>query len=162
MIVRLHIDWKLDIMRSTLDRIRHTLMFEIVGLLIVMPLVHWLFSLSISHMGMVGVISAVVATIWNYVYNLGVDHALKRLRGHVHKTVIMRVFHALCFELGLICVLLPLIALYLGQTLAQAAPLVTSLALFYVVYAFVFNWVYDVIFPIPQPASGSAAETSRA
>ncbi|WP_245955193.1 PACE efflux transporter [Kushneria indalinina] len=153
---------KLDTMRTTLDRIRHTLMFEIIGLLIVMPLGHLLFSLSISHMGMVGVISAVVATIWNYVYNLGVDHALKRLRGHVHKNVFMRVIHAICFELGLICVLLPLIALYLGQTLAEAAPLVTSLALFYVVYAFVFNWVYDVVFPIPDSPARGEAPTNRA
>lgn len=124
-------------------------MFEIIGLLIVIPLGHLLFSLDTTHMGMVGVISAVVATLWNYAYNLGVDHLLKRLRGHVQKTVVMRVIHAICFELGLICVLLPLIALYLGQTLAQTAPLVTSLALFYVVYAFVFNWVYDVVFPVP-------------
>ncbi|WP_438764684.1 PACE efflux transporter [Kushneria sp. TE3] len=147
-------------MRTTLDRIRHTLMFEIVGLLIVIPLGHLLFSLDTTHMGMVGIISAVVATIWNYVYNLGVDHALKRLRGHVHKTVIMRMVHAICFELGLICVLLPLIALYLGQTLVQAAPLVTSLALFYVVYAFVFNWIYDVVFPIPDSAGRAETPTT--
>lgn len=162
MIVRDNIDRKLDTMRTTLDRIRHTLMFEIIGLLIVIPLGHLLFSLDTTHMGMVGVISAVVATIWNYVYNLGVDHALKRLRGHVHKTVIMRVFHAICFELGLICVLLPLIALYLGQTLAEAAPLVTSLALFYVVYAFVFNWVYDVVFPVPGNSTRDEARTTQA
>ncbi|ARS52972.1 PACE efflux transporter [Kushneria konosiri] len=136
-------------MRTTLDRIRHTVMFEIIGLLIVIPLGHLLFSLDTTHMGLVGVISAVVATLWNYLYNLGVDHALLRLRGHVQKTVIMRVFHAICFELGLICVLLPLIALYLSQTLAETAPLVTSLALFYVIYAFVFNWLYDIVFPIP-------------
>lgn len=144
-------------MRTTPDRIRHTVMFEIIGLLIVMPLGHLLFDLSVSHMGMVGVISAVVATLWNYVYNLGVDHALLRLRGDVRKTVIMRVFHAICFELGLICVLLPLIALYLSQTLAETAPLVTSLALFYVVYAFVFNWLYDIVFPIPASREPSAS-----
>lgn len=144
-------------MRTTLDRIRHTMMFEIIGLLIVIPLGHLLFSLDTTHMGMVGVISAVVATLWNYLYNLGVDHALLRLRGHVHKTVIMRVFHAICFELGLICVLLPLIALYLSQTLAETAPLVTSLALFYVVYAFVFNWLYDIVFPVPASRRAGAS-----
>ena len=158
MIVRRTTDRKLDTMRTTPDRIRHTLMFETIGLLIVMPLGHLLFSLSVSHMGMVGVISVVVATFWNYLYNLGVDHALKRLRGHVHKTVLMRVAHAICFELGLICVLLPLIALYLGQTLTEAAPLVTSLAVFYVIYAFIFNWIYDVVFPVPDsPAPGAPA-----
>ncbi|MCM2129858.1 PACE efflux transporter [Larsenimonas rhizosphaerae] len=146
-------------MRTTLDRIRHALMFEIIGLLIVMPLGHLLFSLSVGHMGMVGVISVVVATVWNYFYNLGVDHALKRLRGHVHKTVLMRVAHSICFELGLICVLLPLIALYLGQTLTEAAPLVTSLAVFYVAYALIFNWVYDVIFPIPDSSTHGAPAT---
>ena len=34
-------------------------------------------------LGVVGVVSSVVATIWNYLYNLGFDHALRRLRGSV-------------------------------------------------------------------------------
>lgn len=31
-----------------------------------------------------------------------------------------------------------------------------SFALFYLVYAFVFNWAYDWIFPIPHPTEQRA------
>jgi uncharacterized membrane protein len=35
-----------------------------------------------------------------------------------------------------------------------------SFALFYVVYAFVFNWAYDRIFPLPDWQLGGQAQQS--
>jgi uncharacterized membrane protein len=46
--------------------------------------------------------------------------------------------------------LMPLIAWYLGVSLLQAFMMDVSFALFYLVYAFVFNWAYDRIFPLPD------------
>ena len=53
------------------------------------------------------------------------------------------------FEGGLLIVLLPFIAWYLGIGLLEAFYLDVSFTLFYLVYTFVFNWLYDLIFPIP-------------
>ena len=53
-------------------------------------------------------------------------------------------------EIGLLFVLLPFIAWYLGISLTEAFLIDVSLAVFYLVYAFVFNWVYDVVFPVPE------------
>ena len=139
-------------MRSTADRIRHALSFEIIALLIVTPGSAWLFDKPIEQIGVVAVVSASIATGWNYLYNLGFDHALRRLRGTVKKTVPIRVIHAVTFEIGLLFVLLPFIAWYLGISLTEAFLIDVSLAVFYLVYAFVFNWIYDVIFPVPEPA----------
>lgn len=142
-------------MRSTADRIRHALSFEIIALLIVTPASAWLFDKPIGHIGVVAVVSASIATGWNYVYNLGFDHALRRLRGTVKKTVPIRVLHALSFEIGLLFVLLPFIAWYLEISLREAFLIDVSLAVFYLMYAFVFNWIYDVLFPVSEPANAS-------
>jgi uncharacterized membrane protein len=62
----------------------------------------------------------------------------------------LRVAHAVLFELGLLIVLMPFIAWYLGVSLMQALVMDISFALFYLVYAFFFNLAYDRIFPLPE------------
>jgi uncharacterized membrane protein len=146
-------------MRSTRDRIRHAVSFEIIGLLLATPLGALAFDMPLDQIGVVGIVSATIATAWNYLYNLGFDHLMRKLTGRTGKTPIIRLLHAVTFELGLLVVLLPFIALYLGVTLWHALTMDISFALFYVVYALVFNWAYDRIFPLPewQNAAGSEA-----
>ena len=142
-------------MRSTADRIRHAISFEVLALLIVTPMGAWLFDKPLHEIGVVTIVSASIATGWNYLYNLGFDHALRRLRGTVRTTVPIRVLHAVTFEIGLLFVLMPFIAWYLSISLMEAFLIDVSFALFYLIYAFVFNWVYDVLFPVPEPARPS-------
>ncbi|MCA0271388.1 MAG: PACE efflux transporter [Proteobacteria bacterium] len=137
-------------MRNTSDRIRHAISFEVIGLILITPLGALAFDKPIEAIGVVAFVSATIATGWNYLYNLIFDHALLRLRGAVQKTVPIRVIHAILFEAGLLLVLLPFIAWYLGVSLLEAFLMDVSFAVFYLVYAFVFNWAYDVIFPVPQ------------
>lgn len=146
-------------MRTVKDRVRHAISFEILGILLVIPLGAWLFDKPMHDIGVVAVVSATIATGWNYFYNLGFDHAMQRLRGDVRKTIPIRVFHALLFEIGLLIVLLPFIAWYLGVSVIHAFQMDISFALFYVVYAFVFNWAYDVIFPVGAGPVPVDAET---
>lgn len=137
-------------MRSTRDRIRHALLFEAFGLALVIPLGTVLFGLHASEMGVIGVGSALAAMAWNYVYNLGFDRAMQRRLGHTRKSVPLRVAHAVLFEAGLLTILLPPIAWYLGIGLAQAFVMDLAIAAFYVAYAFVFNLAYDRAFPLPS------------
>ncbi len=141
-------------MRTTSDRIRHAISFEVIALAIVTPLGAILFGLPLHEMGVVTVISSLIATLWNYVYNLGFDHVLLRLRGTVRKTLAIRLGHALLFEAGLLLVLIPLIAWYLAIGLWPAFLIDVSFSLFYLVYAFVFNWTYDLVFPVPSKSDG--------
>lgn len=136
-------------MRTTRDRIRHALSFELIGLALVTPLGAWVFGMPMADIGVVGVGAATIATIWNYVYNLGFDSLMQRLTGRTQKSVAIRVVHAVLFEVGLLIVLMPLIAWYLGIGLLQAFFMDVSFAVFYMVYAFVFNWGYDRVFPLP-------------
>lgn len=137
-------------MRKSWDRLRHALLFEVFGLLLVVPLGALVFSMPIHDIGVVGVVSATLAMAWNYIYNLIFDTFLERTRGTTLKTVRLRVVHAVLFELGLLMVLMPFIAWYLGISLLHAFIMDISFALFYMIYAFVFNLAYDRAFPLPE------------
>ena len=143
-------------MRTTADRIRHAILFEILGLALVTPLGALVFAMPMHDIGLVSLISAVIALVWNYVFNLLFDRALQRMLGHTRKTIGHRVLHALLFELGLLAMLMPFIALYLGIGLWQALVMDISFAGFYMVYAFGFNWAYDVVFPAPLSKASAA------
>ncbi|WP_417434136.1 PACE efflux transporter [Hoeflea sp.] len=136
-------------MRTTKDRIRHALSFEIIALFLVIPLGAWIFGRPLDDIGIVAVVSATIATGWNYLYNLMFDHALLRIIGRVQKSIVVRIFHAVLFEAGLLLVLLPFIAWYLSMSLLEAFLMDISFAVFYLLYAFAFNWAYDLIFPVP-------------
>lgn len=144
-------------MRGTADRIRHVISFEIVALSIITPLGAWVFGVPMLDMGAVGAGAALIAAGWNYAFNLGFDHALARLRGSVRKTLALRVLHALLFEAGLVLVLVPFVAWYLGVGLYEAFLMDLALTVFFLVYAFVFNWAYDALFPLPEPQRPAAA-----
>lgn len=100
--------------------------------------------------------SALVATAWNYAYNLGFDRVMQRLAGHTRKSLVQRVAHAVLFEAALLMILLPPIAVYLGIRLVDAFLMDLAIAAFYVAYAFVFNLAYDWTFPLPSWADAAA------
>lgn len=135
-------------MRKTRDRIRHALLFELTALLAVTPLGSALLHLPAGHFGAVAVVSTTIALLWTFVYNLAFDHAMQRRCGSPRKTAPVRVLHALVFEAGLLCLLVPFIAWYLGLSLWRALTIDASLSAFYLVYAFAFNWLYDIAFPV--------------
>lgn len=144
-------------MRNTFDRIRHTISFEIIGLLVATPIGVWLFEMPLEDIGAVVIVGATIATVWNYIYNLIFDHALMHFTGEVRKTIPMRIAHAILFEVGLLIALMPFIAWHLQISLLEALVIDASFALFYIVYAFIFNWVYDRIFPVSSLAAPDKA-----
>lgn len=137
-------------MRTTKDRIRHALGFEIIGLLIFAPLASLVFGFELHLMGMMALVGSIVATIWNYFYNILFDRAMLKLCGTLQKTVLIRVLHAILFEGGLLLLFLPVIAWYLNISVWEAFKMDIAMATFYLVYAFVYNWVYDQVFAIPK------------
>lgn len=137
-------------MRSTPDRIRHALSFEIIGLVFVVAGGAIVFGIPVHDIGVVAVVSATLATIWNYVYNLIFDRAMLRLTKTVNKTFSIRIVHTILFEGGMLLVLLPFMAWYLQISLWAAFLLDLSFTIFYFFYTFGFNWFYDRVFPVPD------------
>lgn len=143
-------------MRTTRDRVRHALLFEAVALAIFIPGSALVFDQPVDHMGVIGVASATLATVWNFVFNALFDRAMLRLFGSVHKTMAIRVAHTFLFEAGLVVMLIPMIAWYLDIGLWAALLMDLAIVTFYLVYGFLFNIAYDRLFPIAAaPAHGT-------
>ncbi|WP_203301307.1 PACE efflux transporter [Marinobacter sediminum] len=137
-------------MRTTKDRIRQAISFEVIGLLLSIPLAAFTFGYDLGQTGVLGIVGATMATVWNYAFNLAFDHGLKRLTCSTRKTLPARFVHAISFELGLMIAFLPVIAWWMGIGLIEALIVDVAFVVFYLVYAFVFTWCYDTVFPDPD------------
>jgi len=143
-------------MRTRMDRLRHAVMFEVIGIAISAPASAWILDRPVAHMGYLSVALATTAMIVNYLFNLAFDHALVALGRPVHlRPTWMRVLHAALFEATLLVAAVPMVAWWLDMPVWQAFITDIGFALFYLVYGFVYNWGYDVVFPMP------VAEASR-
>ncbi|BDT69915.1 hypothetical protein os1_41070 [Comamonadaceae bacterium OS-1] len=101
--------------------------------------------------GVLAVAASVVAVVWNLVFNTLFERweARQAVRG---RSLARRVAHAVGFEGGLVLFLVPLMAWWFDTTLWQALVMDLGLVVFFVVYTFVFNWVFDRVFGLPASA----------
>lgn len=135
--------------RSTLDRVRMAVLFEVMGLLLIIPVGSWLLDKAASEIGMMAALLSLLATWWNYQFNQLFDRYYLIPRGRNYKTQAERICHAVGFELGLLVAVLPITACYLDITLWQALWLDAGFALFYLLYGYFYHWFYDLVFPVP-------------
>lgn len=106
----------------------------------------------LDDMHVVTPVSAKIASGWNYACNLTFDRATLQITG-VRKRVAVRVPHVALFQTGLPSVLPPFILRHLGVTPLRAFLIDIGFAASYPIYAFVFDWVHDLVFPIPEAGS---------
>lgn len=135
-------------MRTHRDRIRHAVGFEIIALILSVPIMSFFFSFDIKDIGVIAIVGSIMATIWNYGFNIIFDKGMVRFKRSTFKTPAIRVLHVLLFESGLLMLYLPMVAWYLGISLWQAFIMDASLVGFYLFYNLSYNWAYDKIFPI--------------
>ena len=138
-------------MRTTADRIRHTLLFETIAIASTTAIAVFILNKPVATIGALAVALSLLAMLCNYFYNLLFDHWRMR-RGESspsQRSTTTRVIHAIGFELSFIILTLPLIAWWLGLSLWQALLLDMGFAVFFIAYAFIYNWFYDRVFPVP-------------
>lgn len=95
------------------------------------------------------------AVIWNFIYNSAFEYIEKRWKID-ERTLIIRVFHALGFEGGLILICLPLYMLWFGVGVWTAFIMEAALLVFFLVYTFIFTLIFDKIFALPQQVGAPA------
>ena len=125
-------------------------LYEIVGLILAVPLAAWGFGTDLVETGVLGIFFSILAMIWNMIYNHYFDIVLlKNGRNPAQRGFWLRAVHALLFEAGFIIVSVPAIAWWLSLSLLKALAMDLGFTFFYIGYTYVYNWVYDRIFPYP-------------
>lgn len=135
-------------------RILYVVLFELIAVgLITGYLV--LFKFDGGNAFLVGVVSAVVAVIWNFIWNT-IFEAWEKRQISGERTLKRRVVHAVGFEGGLILILVPIIAMILSVSLITAFFIEAGVLVFFLFYAFLFAWAFDR-FVSPPPAEAELA-----
>lgn len=136
-------------MRTHLDRLRHSLLYEGLLLAVTIPLFSILFNQPAGHIGVLSVMLSLTAMGWNYLYNLLFDHGMKRLGLPLYpRSFRLRSVHAVLFEAGLLLVTVPAIMYGLKFTFFQALTLDISFIIIVPIYTMIYNGIYDRVFPV--------------
>ncbi|MCF6765201.1 PACE efflux transporter [Thiotrichales bacterium 19S3-7] len=129
---------------SIKTRIIHMFLFELFGIVIFAPFAALILNENILKIGTLGITISVIAMVWNFIYNIIFDKVEANLgKNRFKRSPIIRALHALLFEGGLLIVTVPIVAIWLKMTLLQAFITDIAFVVFYLVYAYVYNWCFD-------------------
>ncbi|MDO6487028.1 PACE efflux transporter [Colwellia sp. 4_MG-2023] len=127
---------------STTERILHSVLFEAIALIFMIYAAMNFIDVDTKSATGLAMGLSLIAMFWNYFYNLVFDHIFGDDR--INRTIKMRIGHGLGFELGLTFVTLPLIMWVLQLDFWIVAAMETTLILFFLLYAIIYNWCYDL------------------
>ncbi|WP_417606842.1 PACE efflux transporter [Oceanimonas baumannii] len=138
-------------MQGIKRRVTYVLFYEAITLAIISTAFYLFSDKDASHSSMLGVVTVILAIIWNTAYNTVFEWWESKLakRG---RDVIRRVIHAVGFEIGFVAITLPLFAWWLDLSLWDAFMLDIGLTLFFMFFTFFYNWTFDRIFGLPLSA----------
>ena len=137
-------------LRTMPERILQTVCFEVIGLIITMPVFAHFTKTGESETFLALFAISVGVICWSAIHNYLFDWTEFRLTQRVasDRTNTMRIIHALSHELSSVVVSLPLMLWIAGLTWQQALMANVGLTIFYTVYAFVFYRIYDALRPM--------------
>ncbi|AQS37488.1 putative membrane protein [Shewanella psychrophila] len=126
---------------TTKQRVIHTILFEALALILVVPLVILITGKETGELLKVAIGLSFYAVVWNYFYNIWFDKHFGCNRSE--RNVYIRIGHALGFEGGIIVVTLPVVSWFMGISLFSAFLLEFAFLVLFFFYAIAFNYVYD-------------------
>ena len=138
--------------RSGRDRMRYTMIFEVTLLAVFIPAGVLVFERSHMDIGILTVFLSFKAMLINLLYNWLFDRwDVRNGRVPTERSWQGRTLHALGFEGTLTLTSLPFVMWWLQLNVWQALLTDVVMASFVVVYTMLYTWVYDRVFPVPQP-----------
>jgi uncharacterized membrane protein len=137
-------------MQGVKRRVVYVGLYELIAIILSAILLELMSGGGASSVG-IAVVASALAIVWNLVFNYGFEYWEKH-RKTKGRSIGVRVLHALGFEGGLALFLLPIISWWLNVSIMEALMLEAGLLIFFLVYTFVFNWVFDAVFGLPAAA----------
>lgn len=134
-------EYDLSPVRTRTERVLHAVIFEVAANSLVFIILMFWASAAPAQSALLTVVSSALAMGWNYLFNLMFDSV--QLRIGFKKDWRIRCLHAVLFEAGLLWVLIPFAAWWLDITLLAALKLECGLVLFFLVYTWLFNLLWD-------------------
>lgn len=124
------------------ERIFHSILFEIGAMTIGALAVLLAGDFSLEAAAGTGVATSVMAMVLNFFFNYVFDKIFTGKREE--RSLKLRLLHTVCFEGTLLLFTIPVVAYLLELSLWHAFLADIGLSLLIMLYALVFNWLYDI------------------
>lgn len=141
-------------------RLVYALVFEALAVLFVTILLT-LVGKEMNSSLVLAIANSTIAVLWNLAFNT-IFEAWERRSGTVGRPLRVRVAHAVLFQFGLVCMLVPTVAFILQVSLWEAIVIEAGLLVFFFIYTAVYAYCFDSVFGLPDSASEPPADTSTA
>jgi uncharacterized membrane protein len=138
-------------MQGLKRRIVYVTVFEGLAILVTGVSFTSLAGSDVGHAGVAAVLTSVIATSWNFVYN-GLFERWEMRQTKRGRGVMRRIAHAVGFEGGLLLMLVPMFAWMLHISLVEAFVMDIGLTVFFLIYAYLYNLAFDSLFGLPASA----------
>lgn len=125
------------------ERIFHSVLFEIGAMAIGAVAVLLAGDFSLEAAAGTGITTSVMAMVLNFFFNYVFDKFATGKREE--RSLKLRILHTVCFECTLLIFTIPVVAYLLDLSLWHAFIADIGLSLTIMVYALIFNWIYDII-----------------
>lgn len=126
---------------GTIERIFHAILFEVLAVSLSIAGLALFTEHKVTTLSGTMIVIATIAMIWNFIFNFIFD---RYATGDKEKRSLrLRVFHVVLFEVGLLLLTIPAMAWMLGVSLWEAFIMDVGVTIFITIYAFVFNYIYD-------------------
>ncbi|MCD9539105.1 PACE efflux transporter [Photobacterium carnosum] len=126
---------------KTTERIFHSVFFEVLAVSLSILGLAIFTNHDITALSGTMIVIATISMVWNFIFNWMFD---KFFTGEKkERTISLRIFHVVLFEVGLLFVTVPVMAYLLHVGLWDAFMMDISVTIFITIYAFTFNLVYD-------------------
>lgn len=139
-------------MTPSTRRLLQALLYEAFALALVVPFLAFVLDRPLLRVLPLAVAMSVTAVSWNYVFNFLFERweAAQVVKG---RSLARRLAHGAGFQGGLILMLVPMMAWWLGISLAQAFFADLGVLVFFFVYTIAFTWLFDRVFGLPESAA---------
>ncbi|MFZ1469469.1 MAG: PACE efflux transporter [Paracoccaceae bacterium] len=138
-------------MRPLTRKIVYAISFESLGVAVATMGLLLMSNTSAATSASLATLAATVALGWSMAFNT-VFEAWESRQATRGRSFTRRTVHAILFEAGLVLILVPLTAWWLGVTLWMAIAYEAGLIALFIGYTYAFTWAFDAIFGLPHAA----------
>ena len=138
-------------MTPTYRKILYAISFESFGIAVASLGLLAISDASAAQSLVLSTLTASIALIWSFGYN-SLFEAWEARQPTKGRSGTRRAAHALLFEGGLVILMVPVMAWWLGVGLVQALAYEAGLIALFIAYTYLFTWAFDRLFGLPASA----------
>lgn len=135
-------------MTPTQRRILQAVLYEAFAVSFVGPGLSFLLGSPALSSIKLAIFMSTIALTWSFIFNTAFERWESKQK-ETTRSWARRAVHTTGFEGGLVVMLVPIMAWWLGTTLLVAFLADLAVLAFFFVYSFVFTWAFDQVFGLP-------------